>query len=78
MKDLKMHVVWLLTKTNMTNEILMILCKNKCEYNDEIKRHIEKHKYVIKLYNNKLQLCKILFVLYKTMNIENTIYFIKN
>ena len=68
-------VQYLLTKMKMTNKIIKTLCKNKCEYFDEIKRYIKNHKYVVKLFDNKLQSCKILFVLYKTMNIENTIYF---
>ena len=67
-------VKYLLTKMEFTNEMIKILCINECEYIDEIKRHIKKHKYIVKLHNNKMQSCKILFTLYKTMNVENTIY----
>ena len=67
-------VQYLLTKMKLTNEMIKILCRKKCEYFDEIKSQIKVHKHVVKLHNNKLQSCKILFTLYKTINIENTIY----
>ena len=67
-------VKYLLTKMELTNEMIKILCKNNCEYFDEIKSQIKIYKHYVKLYDNKLQLCKILFTLYKTINIENTIY----
>ena len=65
----------LLTKIELTNEMIKILCNNNCEYFDEIKSQIKIHKHIVKLHNNNLQSCKILFTLYKTINIENTIYF---
>ena len=67
-------VKYLLTKMELTNEMIKILCLNKCEYFNEIKSQIKIYKHDIKLYDNKLQSCKILFTLYKTMNVENTIY----
>ena len=68
-------VKYLLTKMELTDKMIKILCINKCEYFDEIKNQIKKYKHDVKLYNNKLQSCKFLFTLYKTMNVENTIYF---
>ena len=68
-------VKYILTKTNATVELLKILCKYKCEYFDEIKFHMKNHKHVVKIYDNMLKSCKILFTLYNTINIENTIYF---
>ena len=60
---------YILTKTNMTTEIVKIMCR----YFD--KNDIIKYNYVIKLYNNKLNSFKVLFALYNTINVENAIYF---
>ena len=62
-------VQYLLRKTKMTNEMLKILSEYK--YFDEIKKHTR----CVKIYNYKLRLCKILFPLYNTINVENSIYF---
>ena len=62
-------VKYILTKTNMTTKLYKIMCKYF------YKNDIIKYNYVIKLYNNKLHSFKILFALYNTINIENTIYF---
>ena len=68
----KLNIVkYILTKTNITNEIVKILCKYKCEYFDCIKPH----KYYVKVYNNHFHLYKVLFTIYNTINIENCIYF---
>ena len=67
-------VKYLLTKMELTNEMIKILCRKKCEYFYEIKSQIKIHKHIVKHCDNILQSCKILFTLYKTINIENTIY----
>ena len=61
-------VQYLLKKTKMTNEMLKILSEYK--YFDEIKIHA----CGVKIYNYDLRLCKILFPLYNTINVENSIY----
>ena len=70
-------VQYLLTKTNITNEMLKIMCKYKYKFEhlDEIKSHVNKEKYSIVTYDNKLQSFKILFTLCNIINIDNAIYF---
>ena len=61
-------VQFLLTKTKTTNKMLKIL--NKSKYFKEIKKHTR----CVKIFDHRLRLCKILFPLYNTINVKNSIY----